>query len=244
MYSLDGCKPCYRNAGFQNEQDYNYEVANYEYAVKEQSGKPLVGLLGLGYDRDKMSKYKDFYPTPQADVGSPDSEYPGEEEEFDSLSPEDQEAYLQSLMAENKIYPQLDGIIFNESVRSIEKNLRYRRNLVNHLTRKDDTIKITESIPTSILATLATNKFNKKYASLNKEESKQLKEYLEIDKKKLKEEFSSSKIEVLDKLNSLKEVNEDKEVLNKLNEVITQMDGEKLNKFSLYKLNKLKKELL
>ena len=147
-------------------------------------------------------------------------------------------------MAENKIYSQLDGIIFNESVRSIEKNLRYRRNLVNHLTRKDDTIKITESIPTSILATLATNKFNKKYASLNKEESKQLKEYLEIDKKKLKEEFSSSKIEVLDKLNSLKEANEDKEVLNKLNEVITQMDGEKLNKFSLYKLNKLKKELL
>ena len=48
---------------------------------------------------------------------------------------------------------------------------------------------------------------------------------------------------MLDKLNSLKEANEDKEVLNKLNEVISQMDGEKLNKFSLYKINKLKKEL-
>ena len=240
MYSLDGCKPCYRNAGFQNEQDYNYEVANYEYAVKEQSGKPLVGLLGLGYDRDKMSKYKDFYSNPQARVGSPDS---GEEEEFDSLSPEDQEAYLQSLMAENKIYSQLDGIIFNESVRSIEKNLHYRRNLVGHLTRKDNSVKITESIPTSILATLATNKFNKKYASLNKEESKKLKEYLEIDNKKLTEEFTNSKTEVLGKLKSLKESNEDKEVLNKLNEVITQMGSEKLNKFSLYKINKLKEEL-
>jgi|ETNvirenome_6_85_1030632.scaffolds.fasta_scaffold05186_5 hypothetical protein len=160
-----------------------------------------------------------------------------------TLSPEEREEYMQALQAENKIYAQLDSLVFNESVRSIEKNLIHKRNLVTHLTRKDKSIKITESIPTSILTTLAVNKFNKKYKSLTQQESTHLKEYLEIDNEKLKEEFMISKTEVLNKLNSLKESNEDKEVVNKLNEVITQMDSEKLNKFSLYKINKLKKEL-
>ena len=54
-----------------------------------------------------------------------------------------------------------------------------------------------------------------------------------INKKALQEEFTTSKKEVMGKLQELKESNTDKEVLN-----TQSLDG-----VSLYKLNKLKEEL-
>ena len=146
-------------------------------------------------------------------------------------------------LEENKIYSKLDSLIFNESVRAIEKNLHNKRKLVEHLTRPENNIRINETVSTSILSSLVSNKFNKKYESLSEEEKKDLKKYMGINKDSLKEEFNISKKEVMGKLQKLKESNTDKKVLNKLDSVITQIDTQTLDGVSLYKLNKLKEEL-
>tara|TARA_R110000787_G_scaffold40066_6_gene99822 strand:+ start:3005 stop:3718 length:714 start_codon:yes stop_codon:yes gene_type:complete len=143
----------------------------------------------------------------------------------------------------NKIYSKLDSLIFNESVMSLEKNILNKRKLIEHLTREETGFKITETVSTSILSTLATTKFNKKYESLSEEDKKDLKKYMGINKKTLKSEFDISKKEVVEKLNSLKESSEDKEMLSKLNSVISQIDSQNLDGVSLYKLDKLKEEL-
>ena len=124
---------------------------------------------------------------------------------------------------ENKIYSQLDSLIFNESVKSLEQNLRNKRSLVKHLTRPENPLKINEAVSTSILSSLVSSKFNKKYESLSEEEKKDLKKYMGINKKALQEEFTTSKKEVMGKLQELKESNTDKEVLNKLDSVIGQI---------------------
>ena len=64
-----------------------------------------------------------------------------------------------------------------------------------------------------------------------------------MDKKSLSEEFTTSQNEVLNKLNTLKESSEDKNVIGKLDSVIEQLTNPKVDRVSLYKLNKLKKEL-
>ena len=143
----------------------------------------------------------------------------------------------------NNIYSQLDSLIFNNSVKSIEKNLRNKGSLIEHLTRENKDSKINGLGVTSIFSEIATKKFNNKYDILSTEDKENFKKYLQLDKTTLKEEFNTSQKEVLNKLETLKESSKDQKVLGKLDSAINQLNNSKSNRVSLYKLNKLKKEL-
>jgi hypothetical protein len=90
---------------------------------------------------------------------------------------------INNKLIENKIYSKLDSLIFNESVKSIEKNLLNRRELLEHLTRPGTKEKTNKTVTsTSLLSNLVTRKFNEKYSSLSEDDRSKLKKLLSLDR--------------------------------------------------------------
>ncbi len=147
-------------------------------------------------------------------------------------------------LGENKIYSQLDNLIFNESVKSIEKNIRNKRNLVKHLTREDNSISINKVVPTSLLSNLATKKFNKKYSSLNEEDRTKLKNLLSLDKNEIKETIEKLKENTLKQLDTLKVAADKKEMKSKIEKVTESVLSSNNDILSIVKIEKLNKSLI
>ena len=144
----------------------------------------------------------------------------------------------------NKIYSQLDSLIFNDAVRSIEKNLRNKRSLIEHLTRKESTKQTNKTVPMSLLSHLLTRKFNEKYSSLSEEDKTKLRKLSSLDKNELEDKVIKLKESTLSKLNSLKESSEDKDMKNKIQEVCESLDNSGVNISSILKMEKLNKSLI
>ena len=127
---------------------------------------------------------------------------------------------INNKLIENKIYSKLDSLIFNESVKSIEKNLLNRRELLEHLTRPGTKEKTNKTVTsTSLLSNLVTRKFNEKYSSLSEDDRSKLKKLLSLDKDELEKQVVDLKESTLDKLKSLKEDSSDNQMKNKIQEV-------------------------
>ena len=88
-------------------------------------------------------------------------------------------------ISENVIYSKLDSLIFNESVKAIETNINNKRDLLEHLTKKEKSTQVNKTVATSILSNILTRKFNEKYSSLSEEDKSKLKNLLSLDKDKL-----------------------------------------------------------
>tara|TARA_R110001606_G_scaffold398836_2_gene579144 strand:+ start:6235 stop:6957 length:723 start_codon:yes stop_codon:yes gene_type:complete len=144
----------------------------------------------------------------------------------------------------NKIYSQLDSLVFNDAVRSIEKNLRNKRSLIEHLTRKESTKQTNKAVPMSLLSHLLTRKFNEKYSSLSEEDKSKLRKLSSLDKNELEDKVIKLKESTLSKLNSLKESSEDKDMKNKIQEVCESLDNSGVNITSILKMEKLNKSLI
>ena len=144
----------------------------------------------------------------------------------------------------NKIYSQLDSLIFNDSVRSIEKNLRNKRNLIEHLTREEKVSKMNGLVTNSIFSSLATKKFNEKYSSLNEDDKTTLKKLLSLDKNQLETQIVDLKESTLDKLKTLKETSEDNTMKNKIQEVCESISNSDINASSILKIENLNKSLI
>jgi len=144
----------------------------------------------------------------------------------------------------NKIYSQLDSLIFNDSVRSIEKNLRNKRSLIEHLTREEKVSKMNGLVTNSIFSSLATKKFNEKYSSLNEDDKTTLKKLLSLDKNQLETQIVDLKESALDKLKTLKETSEDNTMKNKIQEVCESISNSDINAASILKIENLNKSLI
>ena len=144
----------------------------------------------------------------------------------------------------NKIYSQLDSLIFNDAVRSIEKNLRNKRSLIEHLTRKESTKQTNKAVPMSLLSHLLTRKFNEKYSSLSEEDKTKLKKLSSLDKNELEDKVTKLKESTLSQLKNLQESSEDKDMKNKIQEVCESLDKSGVNMSSILKMEKLNKSLI
>ena len=144
----------------------------------------------------------------------------------------------------NKIYSQLDSLIFNDSVRSIEKNLRNKRSLIEHLTREEKVSKMNGLVTNSIFSSLATKKFNEKYSSLSEGDKTTLKKLLSLDKNQLETQIIDLKESALDKLKTLKETSEDNTMKNKIQEVCESISNSDINAASILKIENLNKSLI
>ena len=145
---------------------------------------------------------------------------------------------------ENTIYSKLDSLIFNESVKSIEKNLNNKRELLEHLTRDTQDSKPTQTVATSILSNILTRKFNEKYSSLSEENRSKLKNLLSLDKDDLQTKIVELKESTLNKLNTLKEEAQDSTMKDKIQEVCESIINSDINASSILKIENLNKSLI
>jgi len=145
---------------------------------------------------------------------------------------------------ENTIYSKLDSLIFNESVKSIEKNLNNKRDLLEHLTRETQDNKPTQTVATSILSNILTRKFNEKYSSLSEEDKSKLKNLLSLDKDDLQTKIVELKESALNKLNTLKEEAQDSTMKDKIQEVCESIVNSDINASSILKIENLNKSLI
>ena len=144
----------------------------------------------------------------------------------------------------NKVYKDLDLLIFNENVTKIENVISGKKNLLTYLTRKP-TIKISETnIPNSLLINIGTRKFNEKFKGLSESDKKKFKELYVTKTTDLKEEYDKNIKEVSDKLDSLIEETSDNTLLTKLKESKNKIDAGTFTRPSLFKIKEFKKTLL
>ena len=147
-------------------------------------------------------------------------------------------------LIENKIYSKLDSLIFNESVKAIEKNINNKRDLVEHLTKEEKTTKTVKPVATSILSNILTRKFNEKYSALSEEDTIKLKNLLSLDKDKLENKIIELKESTLVRLNTLKEDAKDSVMKNKIQEVCESIVNSDINASSILKIENLNKSLI
>jgi len=144
---------------------------------------------------------------------------------------------------ENEIYSKIDSLVFNESVRSIEDNIKNKYDLIEHLMTEKEKSTIKENLNTGLLSSMISKNYNKKYSNLTESDRNKLKEMLTMDKKVLKKEINELKESVTTKINSLISENKNTNVVDKLNTTKNKVKNMGYFPHSIFKLNKLKNDL-
>lgn len=148
---------------------------------------------------------------------------------------------------ENEIYNSLDILIENDSLSNIEKKVKAKKKLVEHLTTKKE---IKESKQTTIvpnetlLNAVLANNFNILYTqTLSESEKDELKNILSIPYEELLTKTAELKESILDKVSTLISESNEKDLSNKLNTVKDEVTQMYPSRYNYYRLNELKNGL-
>ena len=141
----------------------------------------------------------------------------------------------------NPIYNKLDKLIFNEGVSDIEERVKFKKQLVTHMTKKQTIV--SESVNPSILANISTSKYNEKYNSLTESEKKTLHEINSMDSKTFHKNYSKLVVETNQKLEKMINESSDEEMKNKLIQTKNKITKTERNKVSFFKLRELNNNL-
>lgn len=155
--------------------------------------------------------------------------------------------WISENVKENSInnYSDIDTVVYNTSVRDLEKVLESKNTIKKLILTKDTNTTVSESlnIPLSSMLKIATNTFNKEYGNISEDEKKELKDLLSLDKDTLVEEIEKSKSVVLSKLSEKINESNDKELNDKVNQTISRINESENSLVSLYKLRQLERGL-
>ena len=155
--------------------------------------------------------------------------------------------WISENVKENSInnYSDIDTVVYNTSVRDLEKVLESKNTIKKLIITKDTNTTVSESlnIPLSSMLKIATNTFNKEYGNISEDEKKELKDLLSLDKDTLVEEIEKSKSIVLSKLSEKINESNDKELNDKVNQTISRINESENSLVSLYKLRQLERGL-
>lgn len=155
--------------------------------------------------------------------------------------------WISENVKENSInnYNDIDTVVYNTSVRDLEKVLESKNTIKKLILTKDTNNTVSESlnIPLSSMLKIATNTFNKEYGNISEDEKKELKDLLSLDKDTLVEEIEKSKSVVLSKLSEKINESNDKELNDKVNQTISRINESENSLVSLYKLRQLERGL-
>ena len=91
---------------------------------------------------------------------------------------------------------------------------------------------------------VATKTFNDEYVTLNESDKNELKYFISLDGKSLKEEISNTKDSVIEKLNNNLNESTDTELKEKLQKTINKINESENSLTSLYKLRQLESGLI
>jgi DNA-binding transcriptional regulator GbsR (MarR family) len=115
------------------------------------------------------------------------------------------------------------------------------KNVIKSLLISEKKIVVKEStnIPLSSMLKIASNVFNTKYENISEEEKNELKSLLSLSKKETKNQVISLTEEVVQKLQSKLNEEEDKEIQTMIEATISRVKDSKEDLVSLYKLKQL-----
>jgi hypothetical protein len=150
-------------------------------------------------------------------------------------------------ISENEIYNSLDILIENDSLSNIEKKVKAKKKLVEHLTTKKE---ITESkdatlVPNeTLLNAVLANNFNVLYSNtLSESEKDELKNILSLPYDELIGKTTELKESITTQVTSLINESKDSELLTKLNKVKEEVTGMFPTRYNYYRLIELKNGL-
>jgi len=150
-------------------------------------------------------------------------------------------------ISENEIYNSLDILIENDSLSNIEKKVKAKKKLVEHLTTKKE---ITESkdatlVPNeTLLNAVLANNFNVLYSNtLSESEKDELKNILSLPYDELIGKTTELKESITAQVASLINESKDSELLAKLNKVKQEVTGMFPTRYNYYRLIELKNGL-
>ena len=150
----------------------------------------------------------------------------------------------QKVLQKESVYGKLDSLIFNESVKSIEKNINNKRDLLNHLTTPKTSYKVDKAVPTTLLSNLATKKYNEKYNSLSEEDKTKLENLLKLSESEVKQKVEELKENTLKQLGTLKVAADKEDMKNKIQKVTESVTNSDDNILSIIKIENLNKSLI
>jgi len=156
--------------------------------------------------------------------------------------------WIDGLLKENvdNRYPDIDYQIYTKNVVKnleslLESKLKIKNNLLKTIVVKEST---SINLPLSTMLKVATKTFNDEYVTLNESDKNELKYFISLDDKSLKEEISNTKDSVIEKLNNNLNESTDTELKEKLQKTINKINESENSLTSLYKLRKLESGLI
>jgi transcriptional regulator of heat shock response len=149
--------------------------------------------------------------------------------------------WIDNILSSNENnYSDIDTIVYNESVRNLEKVLESKKQIKNILILEEKKVQNESvNIPLSSMLKIASNVFNEKYSNISEEEQSELKSLLSLTKEETSNQIKSLTEEVVEKLkNKLVEEKED-EMKVVIETTISRVKESKNDLVSLFKLKQL-----
>jgi transcriptional regulator of heat shock response len=149
--------------------------------------------------------------------------------------------WIDNILSSNENnYSDIDTIVYNESVRNLEKVLESKKQIKNILISEEKKVQNESvNIPLSSMLKIASNVFNEKYSNISEEEQSELKSLLSLTKEETSNQIKSLTEEVVEKLqNKLVEEKED-EMKVVIETTISRVKESKNDLVSLFKLKQL-----
>ena len=139
------------------------------------------------------------------------------------------------MVNENTIYDKIDKIVFNNSPKNIEHNIKLKNHLVEHIN-KEPQKKVNKNINPKTLSYVISKKYNEEYGSkLNENQKQILKNTILMKEDVLHEEFGNITKVVVNRINELLKESKDDNLSAKLVET--------KNKVRAYDRRKVSQEL-
>lgn len=149
-------------------------------------------------------------------------------------------SWVGTVSSENE-YSDIDNL-FSTDILTIESKIKSKKVIKESLTKSKPLQKDYVLLPLTTMVGIANKTISSYIETLNESEKKELSDFLSTDDSSIENDFKEIKINVIDKLNTLKE-GSDSETLSRINETINRVSSEKCDKFNLFKLKKLRENL-
>ena len=139
-------------------------------------------------------------------------------------------------------YQDLDNV-FSTSVLTLEDKIKSKKTILEALIKKSDQIETVKNLPVKKLVDVANKTVNDFINSLNEDSKKTLTKILSEDENKLKLKYELLKEDVLDKLETLKSLETDNDILKTINESLNKLEIETFDRISFFKLQELNRNI-
>ena len=150
-------------------------------------------------------------------------------------------AWVGHVQCENK-YQDIDNI-FSTNILTLENKIKSKKIILENIKSKKEEQKEVINVPINSMVKVANKTVENYISSLNESERKELKKILSTPKETLVEDYNSQKESVISKLSEQKDNENDKEVVNTIEEVLNKLQTESFSELNYFKLKQLNEGL-